>query len=338
MARLASEEKGGYYPTPPLQVELIAGRLRVEPETKVNIFDPCAGEGDALLGFADALRKQGAEVITYGIELEQSRAEKARKKLDHVIWSAYEEARVTPHSMSFMWLNPPYNNRNGVRAEAIFLRDLTDPTSGKLQPGGLLGFCIPQYVLKDTASLLAIRFGGIHVYRFAGADFYRFKQVVVFGYRLPGKNPDYVAEKQRLERLAYDNLPPLDVDDGVTFTIPPAACEVATFKGGLPDAGELREAVLKSPVWSEAELLYKTRTRNVMMGRPVLPLKPTHMAVAIAAGAVGGHMGSHLLVGTTKRTMTRQEIPDENGTLIVEVYESRSTVRVFCEKGVFVLE
>jgi len=106
MARIASEQKGGFYPTPPAQVDLIAKRLRAEKGEKLNLFDPCAGDGAALLGFAKTLRKQGAEVVTYGVELEKERAEKAKAKIDHVICAPYEDTRVTPHSMSYMWLNP----------------------------------------------------------------------------------------------------------------------------------------------------------------------------------------------------------------------------------------
>ncbi len=158
MARLASDGKAGYYPTPSSQVELIAKKLHVEPGTRVNIFDPCAGTGDALHGFGLALASQGAAITSYCIELEKERAVACKSIIDHVLQSPYEDSRVTPHSMSFMWLNPPYTDHGLERAEVTFLRDLTDPTSGKLQPGGLLGFCIPQRVLRDTAMLLALRF------------------------------------------------------------------------------------------------------------------------------------------------------------------------------------
>lgn len=84
MARLASQAKGGYYPTPPDEMALVCRRLVVKPGAKVNLFDPCAGAGAALKQMADDLAAKGAEVTSYGVELEPTRAEEAGKILDHV--------------------------------------------------------------------------------------------------------------------------------------------------------------------------------------------------------------------------------------------------------------
>ena len=336
MARIASEAKAGYYPTPPSQVLLIAQRLRVEPGAKVNIFDPCAGEGDALHGFAQALSGQGAVVTSYGIELEKERAEKCRGKLDHVLQSPYEDTRVTPHSMSFMWLNPPYTNRGHERAEVAFLRDLTDPVSGKLQPGGLLGFCIPQKVLKNAAMLLALRFEDIHVYRFTDDEYPAFHQVVVFAKRREKKNPDPTPEGNRLKELSLAELPPLDVNDGRAFHIPATERDVQTFLLNVLTEEEVAQTLAASPVW-EMIAKYKPVPKAIMKP-PVMPLKSTHIAVAIAAGAVGGNMGDHLLVGSTKRVTSSEEIPVENGMKVIERTESKSVIRLFNRNGIHVLE
>lgn len=334
MARYVSEEKAGYYPTPVMQVMLICDRLRADPGAKINAFDPCAGEGHALASFAKALKEQGAEVTTYGIEIEKSRAEKAKRRLDRVICSPYEDTRVTPHSMSFMWLNPPYNSRGGEHAEAVFLRDLTDSSNGKLQPGGLLGFCIPQYVLKDVATTLAVRFDNISVYKFAGYDYNVYRQIVVFGYRRKYMNPEYREEKERLEELAAGDLPTLE--EAGDIYVPPALYEVLTFRSNFPEPEEVKNAIQNSPVWEKLKA-YEIKPRAVLK-QPVLPLKTTHIAVAIAAGAVGGNMGTHLLVGTTKRVKIREEIPDEDGSTVIETEESRSIVRLFDKSGIHVLE
>jgi len=336
MARIASEQKGGFYPTPPAQVELIAQRLRVEPGAQINLFDPCAGEGKTLSDFAGALREQGAEVITYGIELEKGRAGQAKPKLDHVVCAPYEDTRVTPHSMAFLWLNPPYNDRGNERAEVIFLNDLTDSGNGRLQPGGLLGFCIPQRVLAKAATLLALRFENIHVYSFTSPDYVVYNQIVVFGYRRGIRNNDYYDEKERLRNLAYARIPPLDAGDGVTFNIPSSDNEVTTFRANILDPDEVKAVIANSHVWENLKQ-YEIKPR-ALLKQPVLPLKLAHIAVAIAAGAVGGNMGSHLLVGTTKKITTRQEYSDDDSTKITETSESRSIVRLFDEDGIHVLE
>lgn len=335
MARLASEEKAGYYPTPSSQVELIAHRLRAEPGVKLHILDPCCGEGGALRDFAQALAAQGAAAASYGIEIEKGRAAEAKNKLDHVVCSPYEDTRVTPLAFSFLWLNPPYTQHGVERAEVTFLRDLTDGSGGKLQPGGLLGYCIPQKTLADAATLLALRFEDVQVYRFTDPDYAVYGQVVVFGYRRAEKNPDPYPLRDVLRRMVYEELSPLDAGDGVVFDIPPAAREVVTFQANVLVPEEMAAAVKASPLWEEIKR-FEVRPRAVLRP-PVLPLKPTHIAVAIAAGAVGGNMGDHILVGSTTRVVSEDTVEDEKGMKKIERYESRSVIRLFNRNGIYVL-
>ena len=52
MARLASTEKAGFYPTPARVVDMIASM--VHPGIGAVILDPCCGEGDALAALGKA--------------------------------------------------------------------------------------------------------------------------------------------------------------------------------------------------------------------------------------------------------------------------------------------
>ncbi|AEG14543.1 plasmid-like protein [Desulfofundulus kuznetsovii DSM 6115] len=341
MARLASEAKGGYYPTPPKEMGLVCKKLRVEPGTKVNVIDPCAGEGDALKMASDHLKSEGGNIVTYGIEIEATRAEKCRSKLDRVVRCGYEEARVTPKAFSFMWLNPPYNERGGERAEVTFLRDLTDPVSGKLMNGGVLGYCIPQYVLTQAAPILAARFDDLAVYRFTDENFPVFKQIVVFGVRRAKARQGSEAREIRewLKELSRkEGLPVLDANDGVTYLIPESPAVKITFRGSVTDPLEVGGDIVRSPVWEEIKYLLPMPRKVSSLKPPVLPLKPAHDAVAIAAGAIGGNMGTHLLVGMTKKVVDRQVIPEEKGEKVIETERPRTTIRVFTPEGIYELE
>jgi Uncharacterised methyltransferase family (DUF6094) len=92
MARLASVVKQGFYPAHP---EAIAGILRhlkfpdppPDPNFKledVNILDPCAGEGKALVQLAEGLGVSWGQV--FAIELNARRAAR--------IAAAYPDARL----------------------------------------------------------------------------------------------------------------------------------------------------------------------------------------------------------------------------------------------------
>jgi hypothetical protein len=337
MARLASIEKAGFYPTPQEETDLICSRLTAESGSNITLFDPCCGEGVALEKMANSLKAQGADVVSYGVELEEGRAKNALARLDQVICSPYEDAIVTPQAFSFMWLNPPYMHFGDERAEVVFLRDLTDPVKGKLQPGGLLGFCIPEYILKEAAVLLAVRFKDIKIYRFT-ENYPIYKQIVVFGYRREKRpSPDEFREiKEWLSNL--DIIPRLDTDDGLTFCIPSSAKEVLTYKPAQPSKEEVMNALQHSLAWKKAEESLPRLKQIQDRKPPVLPLKTAHIAVAIAAGAIGGSMGNHLLVGKSKKVVDSTVVPDEKGVTETQTERVITTVRVFSRDGIFDLK
>lgn len=342
MARLASEAKGGFYATPPDEMELVCNRrLQVKPGSKVNLLDPCCGEGAALEQIAGALRNQGATVRTFGVELEEDRAKAAKRILTRAVYDGYEYLQASHGAFSALWLNPPYNEQNGRRVEVRFLSDLTW-TGGYLQPGGLLMYCIPQYVLEPAASVLASRFENIRVYRFTDRNFPVYHQIVLFGYRRTKKAEleEVRAEKQRIIDLSRGELPPLTVEDGVIYNIPPARREVILFRGRRLDIDEIKEVIEHSPVWTVVEdaLFSPSARASAVLKPPVMPLKPAHYAVAIAAGAVGGNMGDHILVGHTKKVTDKKQISGEEKTTVVETDRHITTVRIFSPEGIFMLQ
>lgn len=350
MARLESQSKGGFYPTPPEEMNHILKFLKVEgSESEITLIDPCCGEGDALKQISDYLQPI-ANTTTYGIELEKSRAEKATQKLDYVLNCGYEEVRMSHEAFSVMFLNPPYDiTSDGVRLESIFLNDLTKDYLGE---GSLLILIIPKYVLKNVAKTLAQRFTNIRVYRFTDANYDVFQQVVVFGQRLRSglltkterEYRDYIETK--LIQMAYqlkEEIPTLaEKEENVDYTIKPSKKTLVTFKSTRIDPTKIVESSQKSDhynkVWSNMRSLEVTS--NVRDIRPAMPLKVTHIAAAISAGALPESMGSHLLVGVTKRIQETQEHYDMKKDKLTEVttFKPKSIVRVFSDKGIFTLK
>ena len=346
MARGASREKGGYYPTPSYELKLLCEKIFVEIGSKATLLDPCAGTGEALKIIANSLVSQGGFVATYGIELEETRAMKVKKYLDHAIKCDYKQARISSKAFSFLWLNPPYDEIGHERTEVVFLRNLTDPVLGKLMEGGVLGFCIPQYTLKDAAPLLAARFDNLSVFRFTDDNYPAFKQVVVLGVRRAKARRGEDARETRewlkgLSESGPDALTPLNAADANLYQIPPSPDKKIVFRGSLLDPAELREDIAHSPVWEGISLKLFPYKKGSILKNPILPLKPTHNAIAIAAGAIGGNMGNHLLVGRTIKVVDKEVIPVEKGERVIERDRYVTTVRVFAPhlpEGIYDLE
>lgn len=94
-------------------------------------------------------------------------------------------------------------------------------------------------------------------------------------------------------------------------------------------------------------MLLPANLRNeAKLKSPILPLKPAHMATAIAAGAVGGNMTDHILVGlTAKETENSTQYEEgENSSTEKQISIERhvTKIRVYSQhkgaEGVFTLD
>ena len=356
MARLESEGKGGFYPTPPEEMVYILKRLSANEGETISLLDPCCGKGAALYQFKDDMKNKGAKPISYGIEIEKSRAKEAENNVDHLIACGYEEARISHEAFSAMYLNPPFMHGNKERTELTFLRDLT---ADYLQPGGVLILNIPQYVLKDCAKLIASRFQNIKVYRFTDRNYDSYRQVIVYGTRRrKGLRTDSEREYQhRMERELYNlgflekrDVPSLDTEDWkeVQYTIPTQENNVDIFQSLKVEPEDILNSLQECEFFEqECEFFEKVEKKitdlSITGGKQISPatnLKTTHVATAIASGALPEEMGDHLLVGVTKRVKEEksQINPKTGKTQQITTLKPKSIVRVFSDKGIFDLK
>lgn len=342
MARLASESKGGYYPTPIDEVKRINERLTLTGQEPVNLIDPCCGTGEALGIISQHLKTVGLQTTSYGVELEQSRAFDAAIELDHVIRDGYESVRTEPH-FSLLYLNPPHQDGFSERVETTFLRNLTGRRRNILQPDGLLVYVIPQNVLKDASGVLSSRFSDLNVYRFTDDNYSRFHQVVLFG---RNQRPDLQTKKKNLKWLKdiaegdQDTLPTLDEEDSITYELSPSE-PMTLFRAGKLNDYELARDLTSSEIFEETKRAFNNTSFDISFERPILELKPMHYSVATMADTDrGGNMGGHFLVSDVVKKKSEKENTDDEGNLkneeITEHYQSR--VRVFSKEGVFDLE
>lgn len=344
MARIASQSKGGFYATPEGQMSLLLPHLRVlEGEGNLNLLDPCAGEGEVLHQLGEHFRfSLNTPAITYGVELEENRYHKAKSILDHAIHDGYENVR-TEENFNLVWLNPPYDEVFHERTELRFLRTLSSKSKNVFAEGSLLLFCVPQYVLDKCAVILSERFRDIKVYRFTDPAYDVFKQVVVFGYfGKPTNREDLKTTREYLKRIAKqgpgDLLTLEDIEE--EFYVKPSKSPVTMFRAGKLRPQELFHDLKDSSLFVEFEKRVTPVVRKSTMRRPLLPLKLAHAGIAIASGAVGGNMGSHIVVGLTKPVTELQEVEDDEGLAKKEIYTKhhKSIVRVFTQDGIHELQ
>lgn len=287
MARLASIEKAAFYCTPPRVTELIRDSINVKGPGR--LLDICAGEGDAAATLANAW---GLE--SYGVELHAGRAALADSKMTCCLHGSYHQLDQTQLEGAFnaLFLNPPYDEGFSERddgytrgrQEIEFLKFATE----LLAVGGLLVYVVPAAIVENYTFIQFIKsnFESIEVYKFPDPEYDRFKQVVLIATRA-SENGAYfryfhAKEEWPVLRSAFYR-------EGVEICLPSVGEPVKfDLTGSNPYA--------IAPDFEIGEGAYGTAQWNILTGnsslgsfdRPLLPPRPGHQAMLLAAGALNG--------------------------------------------------
>jgi hypothetical protein len=315
MARLASQALGGFFATPTHLLPVIARLFTVGAGKAFSIVDPCAGEGEAVVGIAHHLfpfvsrNTPSTHHNIYTCEMEATRA-KAMESLRYqtgfhvttahgdamrLVWSTKQDYGGALAGASLLYLNAPYDqDRQYRRLEERFLSRMV----GVLGDAGALAFVVPYYALEASADTLARNFYGLHAFRFPDPDFGVFKQCVVVGTRRVALwEPDPIV-RARVMQWATDHT---------TMPILGSAHSVVEIPGhGEYTSGFSKWSVAHLDVqglvdciqpWSVTERSGKcvpivgVTSDTDVIGRKyplAVPPKPAHLAAAIASGVFNG--------------------------------------------------
>lgn len=342
-------ERMGYYPTDDPVVEIIRTYLK-PPAEKGRLFDPCVGEGKAASALGDALNCE-----TWGVELSPERAEKSQNVMDKVYQAPWQACVLSDESVSWLYLNPPYefDRFDGQkRLEWDFLKT----TTSKLMRGGLLTYIIPQKILGmiEVARLLAGHYEAITVYRFPDSLYEKFKQVVVLAYKRKVFHAPTDKEVLTLQDLATTELESIETAIEPIYELLPAPSRGANgkpivFKRTDWEPDEVVEATVEAGVQKTSEwldLIHPTRGL-AQLSQPVMPLKKGHIAMLMASGMMGtvrltDDAGKPMLIkGRVIKVVEKTEQPDsKEADTVVETYKDRfvTTVAVLKQDGIQVIQ
>jgi len=324
MARLASQEKMGYYPTPINVVEDLKKIINIQP--KARLLDTCCGEGQAL-----SIIAKGTETETFGVELDRQRSKKAQEVLQQIVWGdALYEFRASKKAFGLLWLNPPYDNvevdleQKIERLEKQFLSKHWD----YLQDRGVLVYIIPFDVLKKVASFFYRRCTNLNVLSFPWSDYQKFKQIVLLCAKpKSGQRPGHDEVKKNIELLESvcrnefsevpENLDNTDeaVEAGIRYHVP-AAAEIDNFyfwsRRFNPDQAikQVKMSAVRNRV---VKIVLPVTTTNKV--QTLAPLREGHIAMLLASGMMNGEIigddNKKLIVkGSAKKI--KQKTTEEN--------------------------
>ena len=310
IGRLMNNVRMGYYPTCSDNLAHIVQGINFTEGMTVNLLDPCCGCGLALRYMADGISDNGGICKTYGIELDTYRAKEALARVDRVGFGSYYHSCISNEAFHAMLLNPPYlsvmtEGGNNTRSEKLFLVD----SIKKLMFGGLLIFIIPYYRLTaDISRILCDNFGDISVWKFAGSEFKKFKQIAILGIRHKRQDGSAMASTLASSVLKPNLLPELPELPTGRYQLPTTAKEVALFKGAVFNENELAEQLSKSKSLSR---LYQRSKLDNAAKRPLLPLSISQIGLVGGSGLINGLVDCdtpHIIKGRiVKEKRTRTE-------------------------------
>lgn len=313
MARIASQAKMGYYPTPPEIVKHVRNALSLQSPGAFRFLDTCCGEGEALNVLATGL---SPEVETFGVELDESRLKKSSQKLNNVVWGdALTELRVILKAFSLLWLNPPYDwdSEGGGRLETRFL----EAHLKYLAHGGWLVFVIPFQALKFAKETLA-KLSNLQVYAFPQPQWFLFKQLVVMGQKHPtlrkAEQLSMLADIAFLaDEDAWERLPKTSEMLAGSIEVSPSPEGRITFSSERLEMEKAAELVERSPLWKDLQVLTDAKALHHIS--PLAPLRQGHQAMLLAGGFMNGEVasnGRHLVIkgSVNKKSEVNTEVTD----------------------------
>ena len=310
IGRLMNNVKLGYYPTDPDNISHILRGIQFPAGVTTNLLDPCCGCGKALRQLA-----QGNNCYTYGVELDESRAEEAQTRLHRVGFGSFFYSRISHEAFHLLLLNPPYlsvlNESGGrTRHEKKFLIE----SLCHLMYGGLLLYVIPYYRLtQDICRVLCDNFDDLTVWRFTDGEFKKFKQIAVLGIRKRRnmEPPDALwLEQYTSAPAAIPSLAELPED---RYALPAQTLEVPVFKGEKFNQKEL-EQQLRRP-GSFSQMMARSELDNGVK-RPLLPLSIGQIGLIGGSGMINGLIecdSPHVIKGRIVKVVST-EVEDQFGT------------------------
>ncbi len=329
----------GFFPTQDRIVRAVA-RLFKLPTAPVVVLDAGCGTGKALHDLRQLwlVQSPDTKITLLGIESDKSRFEQAAKLLQSgaALWSAIEDATID-HPVSLLYFNPPYDRTRGVGRTELTL--FTRVKEWPLKSTGLLLMIVPDYVLADPDVGLAIAverdYELLGLWRYPEPEYADFKQCVLLARR---REKALNKTKLTFPRWAAEptKWPVLRDDMEPVAELAPVQ-KIGTLRRTRLGNDVILDSISRSPL--RAGLLRDAAAPAPPIGRPLLPLKAGHLALALAGGLCDGIIeagGTRFLIKGTlasavRRVSTKEQIDDAGvKTAEIDTYRTRYEMNVRC--------
>lgn len=307
---------------------------------KFNIFDTSCGKGELLEIFKEKPLAQ-----TYGLELENYKAEDAKKHATKIIKGVVRGSRIKNEAFDVLIANCPIkyeltdNMLNGsiLKEEKQFLQS----TLKYLNFGGIAIIGIPHYRMhKDLCSSLSRQLEDAIVVKGIGGINDKLKMIYICGKKSANKNMDEEFYNKLRSCYDYNNIDSIFNIQMPKYKLIGNYVNVDLFKGSLLDMDELFEIVEISGAMDSFFDKQKVDKISENTKQPLLPFNVGQIGLVLTSGCLDGIVDEgdgycHLVKGrVSKKSETQREV----STGVVqetEVVSNRVEINVILPNGEF---
>ena len=329
--------KQGFFPTQDRIVQMIAGLFCFAGDV-FSVVDAGCGIGTAIKDLRDAWLKQypQLQVSLLGVESDKGRYTQAKEVLNSVLWSSIEDTYVEGPA-SLLWFNPPFDKIRGAgRLELSLFNKVKDWPARAI---GHMLLIVPDYVLSDEDCGLAVAierdYEVLGLWHYPEPEYSDFKQCVLLA-----KRRAKALDKTRLLFPSWASNPdgwPILPDNIKPVAELKSVCRQVTLRRVRLSDEILVDTVSRSPL--RGAMLREATASAPAVGRPLLPLKHGHLALALAGGLCDGIIKADdkrflikgSLASAIRKTATKDSL-DGKGEKIAEIdiYRTRYEMNVRC--------
>jgi len=335
----------GFFPTQDRVVAAVSSLFKIQTHSTgaITVLDAGCGTGKAIFDLRQSWLKQHPQlrVHLHGIESDKNRCGQAAQLFSDApgsstLWSPIEDA-YPDGTVSVLLFNPPYDRIRGAGRTELTLFNKVKEWPAKAH--GLLLLIVPDHVLADAdvglATAIERDYELFGLWRYPEPEYSEFHQCVLLARRREkslGKTripfPRWAANPESWPVIPDTPRPIAELH--------PARGTVTLRRSRL-SSDILLETVSRSPL--RGAMLREATAAAPPIGRPLLPLKHGHLALALAGGLCDGIIDANgkrfLLKGTLtsaiRKTATKDSL-DADGKKIGEIdtYRTRYEMNVRC--------
>lgn len=347
MSNIGNKIRMGFFATPERQTTYL--KELIDFTANCSVLDPTCGEGEVL---HQLCADREAEITTYGVELDNQRAMKAKELLTHAMQAPIESMVISNNSFGMTYVNPPYDfsikGSDHESAERKEYRELRRATK-YLKNNGIMIYVIPAYRFADEkiASFLSWNFADVGVLRFTDEDYEDFKQVVFIGKKSNAEYQNEALQKFLLnlddETFVKSKVNTLKQLNGhKKWKVPGGATKVKTFYTRLENKEYFVSSIRNSKGFQT--LINRAKPRELVIGgQPIINLSQGDIALLLASGAINGVIGKgddlHVVQGVeiVSDVKTVDKMEHDNGSTTTKTTtrtKREASVKVITPQGV----